>query len=102
SGARVRLGVHEWAGADGAGGTVAPDGYRFLERFDLVDGLPRWRWRVGDIVVERELAMVYGQPSVAVLHRLVAGPDGVRLTLEALCTWRDAHGERTASNGPLG
>src|SRR2546429_3889619 len=25
---------------------------------------------VGDVVIERELAMVYGQPSVAVVHRL--------------------------------
>lgn len=33
---------------------IAPHGYRYLETFSLVDGLPRWRWRVGDIVVERE------------------------------------------------
>ncbi|WP_432898531.1 amylo-alpha-1,6-glucosidase [Micromonospora matsumotoense] len=93
SGARVRLGAHEWNS-----GVVDPRGYEFLERFDLVDGLPRWRWRIGDVVIERELAMTYGRPAVAVVHRLVAGGP-VRLDLSAACTWRDAHGERRA-DGP--
>src|SRR4051794_22431029 len=52
SGARIRLGTHEWAG-----GAVSPAGHELLERFDLTDGVPRWRWRVGDLVLERELAM---------------------------------------------
>lgn len=94
SGAQLRLGVHEWH--DGARG---PDGHIHLERFDLVDGLPRWRWRVGDVVLERELAMAHGRPAVAVVHRLVAGGP-VRLGLDALCTWRDAHGERFAGGPP--
>ncbi len=95
SGAVVRLGVHEWAS-----GAIAPDGYTYLERFDLTDGLPRWRWRIGDTVLERELAMVAGRPALGVVHRLLSGGP-VRLTLDALCTWRDAHGERYASGPPL-
>jgi predicted glycogen debranching enzyme len=95
SGARVRLGVHEWAG-----GAVSPEGHRLLERFDLTDGLPRWRWRVGDVVLERELALAYGTPSVAVVHRLVSAPGPVELTLKALVTWRDGHGERDAGGPP--
>lgn len=94
SGASVRLGVHEWSD-----GTVAPAGHTFLESFDLDDGLPRWRWRVGDVVLERELAMRHGGASLAVVHRLLAGGP-VHLALEALVTWRDAHGERYAG-GPL-
>lgn len=93
SGAQTRLASHEWAS-----GAVEPLGHHFLERFDLIDGLPRWRWRVGDVVLERELAMAAGAPSLAVVHRLVAGGP-VRLDLQALCTWRDAHGERHAT-GP--
>jgi predicted glycogen debranching enzyme len=92
-GARVRLGTREWSG-----GVVDPLGCALLERFDLVDGLPRWRWRVGEVVLQRELAMVHGRPCLAVLDRLLAGGP-VTLTVEALCTWRDAHGERTAA-GP--
>jgi predicted glycogen debranching enzyme len=95
SGATVRLGVHEWAS-----GAVSPDGHVHLERFDLIDGLPRWRYRVGDVVLERELAMVAGRPAVGIVHRLLAGGP-VRLHLDALCTWRDAHGERYAAGDPL-
>ncbi|WBB80243.1 glycogen debranching enzyme N-terminal domain-containing protein [Micromonospora sp. WMMD882] len=93
SGGQARLGAHEWSS-----GEVDPRGHELLERFALVDGLPRWRWRIGDVVVERELAMLPGRSCVAVTHRLVSGGP-VRLELAAVCTWRDAHGERRA-DGP--
>ena len=95
AGTEVRLATHEWAS-----GTVAPNGYQFLESFTLTDGLPRWRWRIGEVVVERELAMTAGRPALGVVHRLVSGGP-VELRLEALCTWRDAHGERFADGGDL-
>jgi predicted glycogen debranching enzyme len=94
SGATVRLGTHEWAD-----GTIAPRGHELLAGFELVDGLPRWRWRVGDVVIERELAMVHGRSAVAVVHRLLTGGP-VSLALQALVTWRDAHAERTAGGPP--
>ncbi|GIE99638.1 glycogen debranching protein [Paractinoplanes rishiriensis] len=94
SGTTVRLATHEWAD-----GTIAPAGHELLAGFELVDGLPRWRWRIGDVVLEREIAMVSGRPAVAVVHRLLTGGP-VRLALEALTTWRDAHGERTAGGPP--
>ncbi|WP_432987968.1 amylo-alpha-1,6-glucosidase [Dactylosporangium sp. CA-233914] len=94
SGAEVELAVHEWAG-----GAISPAGHTLLERFDLVDGLPRWRWRIGPVVLERELAMVHGRSHLGVVHRLVSAPGPVTLTLKALVTWRDAHGERSAA-GP--
>ncbi|MGN9912567.1 amylo-alpha-1,6-glucosidase [Phytohabitans sp. LJ34] len=94
SGAHVRLATHEWAS-----GAIEPKGHHLIERFDLADGLPRWRWRIGDVVIEREIAMAHGRPAVAVVHRLIAG-SGVRLALEALCTWRDQHGERYADGPP--
>jgi len=94
SGAHVPLYTHEWQS-----GAIAPQGYRLLETFSLVDGLPRWRWRVGDIVIERELAMAHGSPSLAVVHRVVSAPEPVGLAVAAMCTWRDAHGERHA-DGP--
>ncbi|MCW2643870.1 MAG: amylo-alpha6-glucosidase [Dactylosporangium sp.] len=89
SGAVIRLGTHEWAS-----GAVAPQGYRLLESFTVADGLPTWRWRIGDVVLERTLAMIHDSPSVAVVDRLISGE--ATLALEALCTWRDAHGERRA------
>src|SRR2546421_1565560 len=79
SGARVELAVHEWAS-----GAIAPQGHQLLESFDLTDGVPRWRWRIGEVVVERELAMERGKAGVAVVHRVLAAPDPVGLTLGAL------------------
>ncbi len=92
---RVRLGVHEWAG-----GAVEPTGFQHLVSFDLEDGVPRWRWSVGDVVLEREVAMVHGRPAVGVTHRLLRAPGTVRLELEALCIWRDVHGERFGDGPP--
>jgi predicted glycogen debranching enzyme len=91
----VRLGVHEWAD-----GTVAPDGFVRLESFELEDGVPRWRYRVGEVVLERELAFAHGRPALVIVHRLVHAPGPVRLELEALCTWRDVHGERFGDGAP--
>jgi predicted glycogen debranching enzyme len=93
--AHIRLAVHEWAG-----GAVDPLGHEQLALFTLDDGVPCWRWQLGDVILERELAAVHGRPAVAVVHRLVAAPAPVRLELAALATWRDAHGERHAYGSP--
>ncbi|MGH9286163.1 MAG: amylo-alpha-1,6-glucosidase, partial [Acidimicrobiales bacterium] len=90
-----RLATHEWSG-----GAVDPDGYVHLESFILEHGLPRWRWSVGDVVLEATLAMAHGRPAVGVLYRLVRAPAPVRLEVGALCTWRDAHGGRCAYGSP--
>jgi predicted glycogen debranching enzyme len=95
-GTPVRLATHEWSS-----GAIEPRGHQLLESFELVDGLPRWRWRVGDVVLQRELALRYGSPSVAVVFTVLAGGP-VQLRVEALCTWRDAHGERHAGNNSAG
>jgi predicted glycogen debranching enzyme len=92
---RIRLATHEWAD-----GTVTPAGHLHLQSFALRDGVPVWRWALGDIILEAELAMIHGRPAVGVTHRLVRAPDAVQLELEALCTWRDAHGERLGGSDP--
>src|SRR5262245_35151489 len=93
--ARVRLSTDEWGG-----GTVDPRGNELLVGFELDGGVPRCRWQVGDVVLERELAMTYGRPEVGVVHRLVRADRPVRLELAALCTWRSVHGERFAGGPP--
>jgi predicted glycogen debranching enzyme len=93
SGAEIRLATHEWAS-----GAISPNGHTLLESFTLDDGLPRWRWRVGDVVLEAELAAQRGRPAYGYVYRLVAGGP-VTLRVEALCTWRDQHGDRFAGGG---
>jgi glycogen debranching enzyme len=94
SGAKVPLYTHAWES-----GSVEPSGHRHLETFTLDQGLPRWRWRIGDVVIERELAMRHGHPSVAVVHRVLSAPGPVGLAVAAMCTWRTAHTSRRA-DGP--
>ncbi|MGI5242827.1 amylo-alpha-1,6-glucosidase [Dactylosporangium sp. CA-139066] len=96
--APIRLATHEWGS-----GALDPSGFAFLESFEIIESVPRWRWRVGEYVLEREIAMTYGRNAVAVVHRLVAAPPSgqARLTLTALCTWRDADSERFSSGPAL-
>lgn len=86
---RVRLAVHEWVG-----GIADPLGHKLLQSFAVIDGVPRWRWLVDGVLVERELAMTHGSPVVGIVHRILTSPGPVRLDLSVLCTWRDAHAER--------
>ncbi|MHB8611975.1 MAG: amylo-alpha-1,6-glucosidase [Candidatus Dormibacteraceae bacterium] len=92
---RIPLAVHEWAS-----GAIDPTGHIHLESFTLEDGLPRWRWAVGDVVVERTVAMASGRAAVAIIHRVVRAPRAVDLELHPLCTWRDVNGERFAGAAP--
>ena len=91
----IRLATDEWAG-----GVVDPVGYRDIESFSLTDGVPRWRFVIGDVVLEREIAMVHGRPAVAVRHRLVRASSTVRIEITPLCTWRDGHSDRHAGGDP--
>ena len=91
----IRLATDEWAG-----GVVDPVGYRDIESFSLTDGVPRWRWVIGDVVLEREIAMMHGRPTVAVRHRLVRASSPVRIEITPLCTWRDGHSDRRAGADP--
>ena len=90
---RIRLATHEWEG-----GAIDPRGHEHLASFDLDDGVPRWRFDLGAVQLEVELAMAHGQPAVGVVHRLLAGE--ARLEVSALCTWRDQHGDRFAGSDP--
>ncbi len=89
-----RLATHRWAD-----GTVAPTGHVLLASFDLDDGIPRWTWRVGETVVQREVVTIRGEPGAVFLHRVLAGGD-VDVDLEALGAWRDAHSLRQGGPGP--
>ena len=92
---RIRLATHEWVG-----GVVDPRGHEQLASFDLDDGVPRWRYDLGPVQLEVELAMAHGVCTVGVVHRLLAGE--ARLEVTPLCTWRDQHGDRFAGADPDG
>lgn len=93
--ARYRLATDEWAA-----GAVDPRGFELLVSFELDRGVPRWRWQLGDVVVEREVAMTHGRCSVGVVHRVLRADRPVTLELAPLCTWRSVHGERWGAAEP--
>lgn len=66
-------------------------GHEHLVGFDLTDGVPRWRWQIGAVVIEREVAMQHGRPAVGVVHRVLHAPGTVRLELTARGVDRDGH-----------
>jgi predicted glycogen debranching enzyme len=91
---RIRLSTHEWVG-----GAIDPRGHEHLATFDLDDGVPRWRYDLGPVRLEVELAMAHGAATVGVVHRVLAGE--ARLEVTPLCTWRDQHGDRFAGTDPV-
>jgi predicted glycogen debranching enzyme len=93
--ARIRLATDEWGS-----GSVDPRGHELLASFDLADGVPRWRWQVGGVVLEREIAAAHGTPAIGIVDRLLACDRPVSLELTPLCTWRSVHGERHANGAP--
>jgi predicted glycogen debranching enzyme len=92
---RIQLATHEWSGP-----VTNPNGTRLLSSFSIIDGVPRWRWAIGEIVLERELAMTSGRSAVGIIHRIIRAPAPIRLELESLVTWRDMHSERFGSSNP--
>lgn len=92
-GRRISLATHEWVG-----GVVDPRGHEHLASFDLDDGVPRWRYDLGAVQVEVEVAMAHGTPAVGVVHRVLTGR--ARLEITPLCTGRDQHSERFAWGEP--
>jgi predicted glycogen debranching enzyme len=93
-GRRVALATHEWAD-----GTLAPRGHEHLASFDLDDGVARWRYDLGAVDLEVEVAMRHGRATVGVVHRVLRG--SITLEITPLCTWRDQHGDRFAGADPV-
>jgi predicted glycogen debranching enzyme len=75
-------------------GTIAPEGWRALESFELDGSLPVWHFAHGEILVERRAWMVHGANSTVVRYRLLRGP-AVRIEVTPLVTCRDHHILRT-------
>jgi predicted glycogen debranching enzyme len=80
-GERFRLGVLETPGA------LDLAGAQHLEEFRLEMGLPIWRYRIGDTLLEKRIFFAHLQNTVYVSYRLV-GPGSVRLSLRPAVDFR--------------
>jgi predicted glycogen debranching enzyme len=74
-----------------ADGTIAPDGYRLIERFHLDGTTPVWHYACADALIEKRVWMEPGANTTYVRYRLIRGGDPARLALGALVNYRDYH-----------
>ena len=72
-------------------GTIAPEGYKLLERFSLDGTMPVWTYACADALIEKRIWMEQGANTSYVRYRLVRGSGPARLTLRAQVNHRDFH-----------
>ena len=61
--------------------STEPQGGDCLEAFLLDLGLPVWRYRIGDLVIERQLLLSHRQNTMLMRWRMIEGDTKARLTL---------------------
>jgi len=74
-----------------ADGTIAPDGFIYLQSFYLDKGLPVWRYAVADALIEKHIIMQPGSNTTLVNLKILRASDTLTFTLTPLCTYRDYH-----------
>jgi len=85
--------VYELSTARWADGTVAPQGYRLIERFHLDGTAPVWHYACADTLIEKRVWMEPGANTTYVRYRLLRPGAGgpVRIELRALVNYREFH-----------
>src|SRR5215470_6984992 len=81
------LGTNRWADR-----TIAPQGYRDIERFRLDGTTPVWTFAWGDVSLEKRVFMEPEANTTYVRYRLLRAQAPVTLELRALMNYRDYHG----------
>ena len=89
-----------------ADGTVAPEGYRNIERFHLEGTTPVWTFALADALLEKRIFMQSGANTTYVLYRLVRASSPVELSIKVLADYGDEHcvtvGRTQADGGHAG
>ena len=71
---------------------VTPKGYRHLERFHLEGTTPVWTFALADARLEKRIWMEPGANTTYVQYRLTQASRPLTLSVQALVTYRDHHG----------
>jgi len=74
-----------------AGGSVAPQGYRHLERFHLDGTTPVWTYACADALVEKRVWMEPGANTTYVRYAVLRAGAPLALSLRVLVNHRDYH-----------
>lgn len=76
-------------------GTIAPHGYRHLERFHLDGMTPVWQFACADALLEKRIWMQQGANTTYVRYTLQRGSEPLHLSLKSLVNYRDHHHRTT-------
>jgi len=96
AGRTYSLGASEFAD-----GTIAPSGHVMLQSFTTEDGMPVWRYALGDALLEKRIWMAQGVNTTYVRYRLLRASARLELELQPLCTYRDYHAQWRGSGNPV-
>jgi predicted glycogen debranching enzyme len=53
----------------------------YLKEFRLENGIPHWRFRINDVIIERSIILPYRQNSVHISYKLLEGEGPIRIEL---------------------
>jgi predicted glycogen debranching enzyme len=81
------LATNRWAS-----GERVPEGWRLIEGFAVLDGVPVWTYALGDALLEVSIAMDYGADRTAVALHVLRGSEAMFVTARVLVADRDHHG----------
>jgi predicted glycogen debranching enzyme len=89
---RFELSVNQYTGAVPHIGMVHPRGYEYLGSFRL-DPFPRFRYRCGDLQLEKAVFLVHGENTVVIQYELLGDRRGrlCGLEIRPLIAFRDFH-----------
>lgn len=88
SGELFDLATNQWAD-----GSITPQGYRYLEQFELEGTVPCWSYALADALLEKRVWMQQGENTTYTYYQLQRGSGPVALSIKALINYRDHHSQ---------
>lgn len=82
------LSTNRWTG-----GRVEPQGYRYIEQFQLEGTVPCWHYACADALLEKRVWMHRGENTTYVHYQLRRSSSPVALSIKALINYRDHHSQ---------
>lgn len=83
-----------------ADGTIAPHGYKQLERFYLEGTTPVWVYACADALIEKRVWMQQQANTTYIQYKMLRGSQLLTLSLKALVNYRDRHSSTRNSDLP--
>ena len=83
---KFELGTNVWG--DGA---IAPQGYKYIDRFYLGGTTPNWHYRFADGMLHKQIWMKQGENTAYIRYQYQQGSEPIKLSLKALVNCRSHH-----------